>query len=341
MLGSGLDAAMKLGELMASGKVMMPEEFQNNPADCTAVVIQAMQWNMNPFMLASEAFVLHGKLSYSAKVVGAVINSSDRIKGSFKFKWFGDWSKIQGKIKKEKNSNGKFYSAPNWEPKDEVGLGVTVSATLKDDSEPTDFDVLLVQAVTRNSTLWADDPRQQLAYLAQKKWARLYAPELTVGIYSNDELDEETTISNDEPTIVNGSHSEKPNPTHTEEQRKKIDDYISRVNACKSVNELTFFIAEANRLKDEIKGSREELLSAYQAKKESFTVAEQEPQPETKKPGSAKTKGPTHAQVMGLINKAKSTKDVDAATANIGHLSKEMQDEILEEAEVKINTLVG
>ena len=42
---------------------------------------------------------------------------------------------------------------------------------------------MLAQARTRNSTLWADDPRQQLAYLAVKRWARLYCPEVILGVY--------------------------------------------------------------------------------------------------------------------------------------------------------------
>lgn len=44
----------------------------------------------------------------------------------------------------------------------------------------------------RNSTLWADDPRQQLAYLAVKRWSRLYCPDVLLGVYTPDELEERT-----------------------------------------------------------------------------------------------------------------------------------------------------
>ena len=50
--------------------------------------------------------------------------------------------------------------------------------------------LLLAQASTRNSTLWAEDPRQQLAYLATKRWARLYTPDVLLGVYTPDELRE-------------------------------------------------------------------------------------------------------------------------------------------------------
>jgi hypothetical protein len=52
------------------------------------------------------------------------------------------------------------------------------------------LELLMTQARTRNSTLWTEDPKQQLAYLAQKRWARLYAPDVILGVYTPDELQE-------------------------------------------------------------------------------------------------------------------------------------------------------
>src|SRR5256885_12962122 len=58
------------------------------------------------------------------------------------------------------------------------GLGVRVWATFRGEEEPRVLELLLAQARTRNSTLWADDPRQHLAYLATKRWSRLYCPDV-------------------------------------------------------------------------------------------------------------------------------------------------------------------
>ena len=74
--------------------------------------------------------------------------------------------------------------------KDEQGCGVKVWATIKGETVPRELVLLLVQARTRNSTLWADDPKQQLAYLATKRWARLYCPDVIMGVYTPDELQE-------------------------------------------------------------------------------------------------------------------------------------------------------
>ncbi|MNC30976.1 RecT family protein [compost metagenome] len=73
---------------------------------------------------------------------------------------------------------------------DEAGIGIVIRATLKGEDQPRELDLLLAQARTRNSTLWADDPRQQLAYLAVKRWARLFCPDVILGVYTPDELED-------------------------------------------------------------------------------------------------------------------------------------------------------
>ncbi len=46
--------------------------------------------------------------------------------------------------------------------------------------------------VTRNSPLWVSNPKQQIAYLGVKYWARLYCPEVILGVYSPDEVEQRT-----------------------------------------------------------------------------------------------------------------------------------------------------
>ena len=41
---------------------------------------------------------------------------------------------------------------------------------------------------TRNSPLWTQDPEQQLAYYTKRAWARLYCPEVLLGVYAEDEV---------------------------------------------------------------------------------------------------------------------------------------------------------
>lgn len=194
--GKAFERIMQVAEWMASGRSTVPAHLQKNPADCGAVVIQAMQWRMNPYAVAQKTFIINGVLGYEAQLVNAVITSMAPTTGRLQYEWFGPWEKIIGKFreieskKTDENGRPKKYRVPAWSAADEEGLGIRVWATMKGESEPRELTLLMTQARTRNSTLWADDPKQQIAYLATKRWARLYCPDVILGVYMPDELDE-------------------------------------------------------------------------------------------------------------------------------------------------------
>ncbi|QHJ00079.1 recombinase RecT [Xylophilus rhododendri] len=195
------DASMqrleRLSDLMAAGKVTVPQHLRGSAGDCFAIALQSMQWGMNPFAVAQKTFLVSGVLGYEAQLVAAVINSSGAVQDRFHFEWFGEWTKIVGKFKevesrtkKDDNGHPKKYIVPAWQQADEHGLGVRVWATIKGEAEPRVLEILMTQARTRNSTLWTEDPKQQIAYLAQKRWARLFTPDVILGVYTPDELGE-------------------------------------------------------------------------------------------------------------------------------------------------------
>lgn len=188
--GNSLDKMMKLADVMATGRATVPKHFYGNPADCLAVIMQAMQWQMNPFAVAQKTHLVNGVLGYEAQLVNAVITSCAPVKDRLHYEWFGDWTKVVGKFVIKNGDKGE-YRQPGWKLADEEGLGVRVWATFRGEEEPRVLELLLAQARTRNSTLWADDPRQQLAYLATKRWSRLYCPDVILGVNSPDELESE------------------------------------------------------------------------------------------------------------------------------------------------------
>ncbi|WDG52457.1 recombinase RecT [Pseudomonas chlororaphis] len=187
--GDSLDKMMRLAEVMATGRATLPKHFNGNPADCLAVVMQSMQWKMNPFAVAQKTHLVNGVLGYEAQLVNAVITTCAPVMDRLHYEWFGAWEKVIGQFTIKNGDKGE-YRVPGWKLEDEQGLGVKVWATFRGEDEPRVLELLLAQARTRNSTLWADDPRQQLAYLATKRWSRLYCPDVILGVYSPDELEE-------------------------------------------------------------------------------------------------------------------------------------------------------
>jgi len=191
------ESIMRFARMMASGRSTIPKHLQGNEADCAAVIMQSMQWRMNPNAVAQKTHLVNGVLGYEAQLVNAVITSKAPTKERLKYEWFGSWENILGKFaeresktKKDDHGHPVKYRVPAWDIKDENGLGIKVWATFKGETEPRELVLLMTQARTRNSTLWADDPRQQLAYLATKRWSRLYCPDVILGVYTPDELDD-------------------------------------------------------------------------------------------------------------------------------------------------------
>ncbi|WP_462202211.1 RecT family recombinase [Klebsiella pneumoniae] len=208
----GMDRLVRFATLMADSKATVPAHLAGKPADCLAVTMQAAQWGMNPFAVAQKTHVVNGTLGYEAQLVNAVVSSSNLLATRLNYKWDGDWSKVSGKTDKSPS------------------LTVTVWATLKGESEPRSLTISMAQAGARNSPLWEQDPRQQLAYLCVKRWARLHAPDVLLGVYTPDELQEaaprvERDITPPASTAAGMNQLINSHPDqHHEEKAKKTDD---------------------------------------------------------------------------------------------------------------------
>lgn len=168
-----INRMMAIADVMAKSKVTVPKHLQGSQGDCFAVVMQASQWGMNPFSVAQKTHLVNGTLGYEAQLVNAVIITRAPVTGRLKFDFYGDWTKV----------NGKEDKSPE--------RGVIVSATFKGEDEPRELNLGMHQVGgVRNSPMWTADPRQQLAYLAVKRWSRLYCPDVILGVYTPDEIEE-------------------------------------------------------------------------------------------------------------------------------------------------------
>ena len=186
----------KIATMMVSGNVMVPKHLKTK-GDLFAVVMQAAQWGMNPYAVAQKTFLVSGTLGYEAQLVNAVISTSTAIKGRFHYEYGGDWPKISGlptgkkQIPDKYNAGqSKWIDIKGWKDEDEIGLWIKVGAVISGEDEVTwSEEIYMAPITTRNSSLWVSDPKQQMAYLGVKKWARMYTPGVILGVYTPDELE--------------------------------------------------------------------------------------------------------------------------------------------------------
>lgn len=216
-------------DLMAQSAVTVPKHLAGKPADCMAIVMQAMQWGMNPYAVAQKTHLVNGVLGYEAQLVNAVISSSSAIQGRFHYEYGGDWEKIAGQ------KDGR----------DELGLYIRVGAVLRGEAEITWGEpIYLADITTRNSPLWKTAPKQQIAYLAVKYWARLYCPEVILGVYSPDEVELRTEKEiNPAPQRVNLKEIASDTVTTTNSARESTvnvdsiaDEFRDRIEAANNID---------------------------------------------------------------------------------------------------------
>jgi hypothetical protein len=204
-----LNEAMALAQQMSSAK-LVPQALQKSPGDCLLVIEQAMRWGMSPFAAAQEVSVIQGKLMYSGKIVAAAVQSAGILSGRLHYEYSGEGEE----------------------------RAVTVTGTLRGESEPRSINVAWKDAVTQNG-IWKKQPDQQLAYHGARVWARRHVPEVMLGVYSPEEMDAFTG-----PTI-----DAKPElqPTPAPKAAEYLHDSIPHLDAA-SVNPLEVLRDRADRV---------------------------------------------------------------------------------------------
>lgn len=128
-------------------------------ANCFLVVNQAVRWNMDPFAVAQSVSVVHGKLCYEGKLVAAVLEQKLGIR--LRYEW--------------NNGTGD-------------ALGIKVSGEFPDGRVETIDGTVGQWKTTGNNSPWGKLPKLMLAYRGSREWARLFAPGVMLGVYTDDEL---------------------------------------------------------------------------------------------------------------------------------------------------------
>ena len=155
--------AMQLATIMARS-TFVPGHCRGSEGNCLAIIMQASRWGMDPFAVANKAyFVKDGAPpAFEAQLVNAVVNSSGALSGRLRIQFEGEGEKLRCTVR------GFLRADPN------------------DEKVRTQS---IARITVRNSPNWKSDPEQQMGYYTTRAWARLYCPEVLLGVYTPDEME--------------------------------------------------------------------------------------------------------------------------------------------------------
>lgn len=195
----------RIGEMYARSG-MTPEHYRGKPADCAIAAQMALRCRVNIMTFMQSSYIVHGKPGIEAKLAIAMLNASGQIKGRIRFKLEGE-----GKSRK-----------------------CTAFATDADSGEEIrqTVDWATVEAegwLQKSGSKWKTMPDLMFQYRSAMFLIRVFFPDVLMGMYSLDELDDSdqddaplpsrgsVTSINDLADKLLGDSEQESSPTTTEQ----------------------------------------------------------------------------------------------------------------------------
>lgn len=187
LVPNNIAEALQLADIMAQAS-LIPKHLRGKPGDCLLVVMQAQRWGMDAISVAQCTSVIQDKLCYEGKLVAAALYAMGAIEGRLEYEFSGNGDgrtvKVTGRPRGAKKDQEVEGNVGNWK--------------------------------TSNDQ-WKKQPDDMLTYRGTRQWARRYAPEALLGIYTPDEMDEVPTDPAVVSTVIRGETRPAELPLYTDE----------------------------------------------------------------------------------------------------------------------------
>ena len=154
--------AYKLAQVISTADII-PDNYKNKAADCAIAIDMADRMRVSPMMVMQNLYVVKGKPSWSGQACKALIEGCGKFKpGSIRPVYFGD---------KGTDSRGCYLSALWADTGDKVeGPEVTLK-------------MAKAEGWLGKNPKWTNMPELMLAYRASAFFARVYCPEVLMGVH--------------------------------------------------------------------------------------------------------------------------------------------------------------
>lgn len=163
------EAAQRMAKALQQSN-MVPATFKNDMGACLIALDMASRLRMNVLAVMQNMYVVHGKPAWSSQFVISGINQSGLFGSSLNFEFVG----TQGT-----DSYGCYAWALDKHTKEKIKGTVITIKMAKDEGW-----------YGKTGSKWKTMPEQMLRYRAASFFGRTYAPDITMGIYTKDEVEE-------------------------------------------------------------------------------------------------------------------------------------------------------
>lgn len=163
---SNFTEAWKMAGALAKSQ-LIPQQFQGKPEDTLIAIEMSQRIGASPFMVLQNLYIVYGKPAWSSQFLIACLNSCGRF-SPLHYKMTGEKGKDNyGCIAWAKDlADGEVLESPE----------VTIGMAKKEGW------------YGKNGSKWQSMPELMLRYRTATLFARLYAPEITMGMRTDDEV---------------------------------------------------------------------------------------------------------------------------------------------------------
>lgn len=158
-------SAYKVASLLSKSD-LIPQTFQKRTENCMIALEMAQRIGASPLMVMQNLYIVHGKPAWSSQFLVACVNASKKF-SPLRYKMTGKkGDDSYGCIAWAKDASGETLESPE----------VTIGMAKKEGW------------FSKNGSKWQTMPELMLRYRCATLFARLYAPELTMGIHTEEEV---------------------------------------------------------------------------------------------------------------------------------------------------------
>jgi len=183
--------AIEVAKVMSRAGPMIAPFMREQPGACLAVFVMAKEWRMSPFQVARQLYAVtssDGKevqIAAMSQLVHAIIESRAPLMDRLLVEYEGEGDSrvciVSGQIRNRDGSPGRVVShrSPTL---GERKKALRISIVVGNDGSET--------VKVKGSPLWVTKPDVQLFYDTSRDFARIYFPDVLMGVYSADEMEE-------------------------------------------------------------------------------------------------------------------------------------------------------